>query len=146
MHRAGTFSPAPLVRDLEDGVRQVLVEPLVHVTADGLWTITVPAGFVTDYASIPQFLFAVLPPRGRGNRANIVHDCLYQRAPRDPRTGRQVTQAAADRIKLEGDAALGERWTRRVAMYIGLRAFGWVTWQRYRQGAIDALLRGDRAA
>jgi hypothetical protein len=130
--RAGTFSAAPLVRDLEDGVRQVLVEPLAYVTRDGLWTIVVPAGFITDYASIPQALHAVLPPRGRGNRANIVHDFLYQVAPRDPRTGRAVTQATADQVKREGDAALGERWTRRVAMWLGLRAFGWVTWRRYR--------------
>jgi Protein of unknown function (DUF1353) len=129
---AGTFTPAPLVRDLEDGVRQQLQEPLAHVTADGLWTIVVPAGFITDYASIPQVLHSVLPPRGKGNRANIVHDYLYRYAPRDPRTGASVTQATADRIKLEGDAILGERWTRRWAMYVGLRVGGWVTWRRYR--------------
>jgi Protein of unknown function (DUF1353) len=130
--RAGTFSAAPLVRDLEDGIRQQLQEPLVHVTTDGLWTIVVPAGVATDYASIPQLLQNILPARGRGNRANIVHDYLYKYAPRDPRTGARVTQAAADRIKLEGDAVLGERWSRRWAMYLGLRAGGWVTWRRYR--------------
>jgi hypothetical protein len=139
VRRPGTFSPAPLVRDLEDGIRQQLQESLAYTTRDGLWTIVVPALFATDYASIPQLLQNILPARGRGNRANILHDYLYQRAPRDPRTGDQVTQAAADAIKLEGDQVLGERWSRRWAMYLGLRLGGWVTWRRYRRRELEAV-------
>jgi hypothetical protein len=138
--RQGTFSAPPLVRDLVDGVRQVLEEPLAHVTPDGLWTIVVPAGFVTDYASIPRLLQAILPPRGKGNRSNIVHDYLYQTAPIDPRTGRRVTQRAADGVKLAGDRLLGEPWLRRWAMYVGLRLGGWVAWGRYRHAPAVPLL------
>lgn len=41
-------------------------------------TITVPAGFVTDFASIPRIFWTFLPPWGKYGKAAIVHDYLYQ--------------------------------------------------------------------
>lgn len=132
---AVTFGPAPAVRDVEDGIRQVLLESL-HVTVHDRarsWSFIVPAGFVTDYASIPRLLQNLLPPRGRGNRANIAHDYLYQYAPIDLLTNKTITQQRADQIKLLGDAWCGEPFRRRRAMYRGLRLFGWWTWRTYRR-------------
>jgi hypothetical protein len=40
-------------------------------------SITVPKGFVTDFASVPQVLWNVLPPTGRYSYAAIIHDYLY---------------------------------------------------------------------
>lgn len=40
-------------------------------------TIEVPAGFVTDGASVPRLLWAWLPAWGRYSRAAVVHDYCY---------------------------------------------------------------------
>jgi hypothetical protein len=129
---AGRFNGHAKTENLDDGVNDRLLAPLAYVTRDGLWTIEAPAGFVTDYASIPRLLWAVIPPRGKYNRAAITHDLLYRLAPADPRTGRRVTQAAADAVMLEAMEDLGVRWTQRYAIWAGLRLGGWVTWRRYR--------------
>ena len=39
--------------------------------------VEVPAGFLTDFASIPRPFWSVLPPYGPWRRAAIVHDYLY---------------------------------------------------------------------
>ena len=57
-----------------------LEEPLryeVGAEGSGL-VVTVPAGFVTDGASIPRFMQAVLPPFGKWSRAAILHDYLWR--------------------------------------------------------------------
>jgi Protein of unknown function (DUF1353) len=41
------------------------------------FTIVVPLGFVTDFASTPRALWAVLPPFGTYQLAAVVHDFLY---------------------------------------------------------------------
>jgi len=45
--------------------------PLIDVT------IVVPAGFVTDFASTPRWIWAVLPPFGTYQLAAVLHDFLY---------------------------------------------------------------------
>jgi hypothetical protein len=49
---------------LDDGRRWELLAPFeYHVGCEGSGiVIVVPAGFVTDFASIPRFLWAILPP------------------------------------------------------------------------------------
>ena len=41
-------------------------------------TIIVPAGFVTNLASIPSFLWSHIPPQGNYAPAAILHDYLYR--------------------------------------------------------------------
>lgn len=53
-----------------------LLEDLVVTLGCGL-TITIPKGFVTDFASVPKFLWGVFPPIGDHNLADTVHDYLY---------------------------------------------------------------------
>lgn len=40
--------------------------------------ISVPAGFITDFASIPKIIFWVLPWWAKFNKASVLHDWLYQ--------------------------------------------------------------------
>jgi hypothetical protein len=56
-----------------------LLEPLeYHVGySDSLEVITVPAGFETDFASIPWGLWDLFPPLGPWARPAIIHDFLY---------------------------------------------------------------------
>jgi len=48
-------------------------------------TVTVPIGFVTDFASIPQIFWSILKPDGLYAYAAVVHDYLYwtQSTPRE---------------------------------------------------------------
>ena len=69
--------PAETVRVFADGKDNFLVEPLSYRVMDSNYVITVPAGFVTDYASVPESLHSFLGPRGRYGRAAILHDYLY---------------------------------------------------------------------
>ena len=41
--------------------------------------ITVPAGFITDLASIPRLLWWLYPPSGKYDLAVVLHDILYWR-------------------------------------------------------------------
>ena len=78
--------------------------------------IRVPAGFVTDLASVPRFLWSILPPHGRYAKAAIVHDYLYDYA--------IGTRKRADDIFLEGMKVLGVPKWRRYVMYWAVRMFG----------------------
>jgi hypothetical protein len=40
-------------------------------------TINIQKGYRTDFATVPRFLWSVLPPIGRHNPAALVHDFLY---------------------------------------------------------------------
>ena len=78
--------------------------------------ITVPAGTVTDLASVPRVLWTIFPPHGRYAKAAIVHDYLYEQG--------IGTKDWADRIFLEAMEVLGvPRW-RRVLMYWAVCLFG----------------------
>lgn len=62
-------------------------EPIYFLTAPISWTpnpgqeryeaVTVPPGFVTDFASIPQIFWSLLRPDGEYAYAAVVHDYLY---------------------------------------------------------------------
>ncbi|HAF4828314.1 TPA: DUF1353 domain-containing protein [Salmonella enterica] len=78
--------------------------------------IEVPAGFVTDLASVPRIFWTFLPPDGKYAKAAIIHDYLYDNALR--------TKREADRIFLDGMTVLGvPRWKRTI-MYWAVRLFG----------------------
>src|SRR5215472_755910 len=56
----------------------VLLEDLEYHIGETSLTITVPKGFVTDFASIPQPFWSLgLSPEGTYSKAAIVHDYLY---------------------------------------------------------------------
>lgn len=45
-----------------------------HITGEKF---IIPAGYITDFASVPRFLFWFIPPQGRSANASILHDFLY---------------------------------------------------------------------
>ena len=79
--------------------------------------IKVPAGFVTDFASIPKLLWNVLPPTGTYGKGAVLHDFLY-------RTKGMATKAEADSVLLEAMTALGVGRVTRYTIYWGVRVFG----------------------
>ncbi len=92
--------------------------------------ITVPAGFRTDFASIPRMLWPILPPHGKYSRAAVVHDYLYSIRGKASRA-LPYTRAECDEIFLIAMAELGVSWATRWVMYLGVRLGGWWGWWGY---------------
>ncbi|EOG2822191.1 DUF1353 domain-containing protein, partial [Salmonella enterica] len=78
--------------------------------------ISVPAGFITDLATIPRIFWTILPPDGKYAKAAIIHDYLYDNALR--------TKKEADLIFLDGMTVLGVPKWKRTVMYWAVRVFG----------------------
>jgi hypothetical protein len=86
----------------------------------GLVRVDVPRGFVTDLASVPSYLWAILQRTGRYGNAAIYHDWLYweQSCPRE----------VADRVFDRAMHDMGvDPMTRRL-MWAGVRVFGGYYW------------------
>jgi uncharacterized protein DUF1353 len=105
-----------------------LAEPLTYdvgVEGSGV-TVTVPEGFVTDFASIPRGLWNLFPKWGRHGHAAVVHDFLYWRKWYSEGS---ITRKRADAIFLEAMVVLGTpRWKARL-MYRAVRLFGELAWR-----------------
>jgi Protein of unknown function (DUF1353) len=149
-YHGSRFNGLAQFEDGEDGITATIInKPVVYTTKDG-WRIEVPVGFVTDFASIPRPLWAVIPPRGKYNRPAIIHDYLYHYAPVDPLNGIRCTQARADYILREACENCDDRFTQRWAIFLGLKAGGFVTWNKYRKkdsdGGSQPERRGDAKA
>lgn len=113
------FRTDPVLRVGDQPDEWILERPLIYVSQDGSVFI-VPAGFITDLASIPRLLYAAIPVNGRHRAAAILHDWLYET--------QRTTRAEADALFLESMASSGVRWSQRMAMWAGVRIGGWVPW------------------
>jgi hypothetical protein len=104
-----------------DGVNWYLLEPFVYFP-DAIvdMPITVPAGFVTDFASVPRALWNIYPPWDVYGPAAIVHDWLYflQEKPR----------SYADDILREAMNALSVDFVTRQAIYEAVALAGGFAW------------------
>lgn len=106
--------------------RWKVVADLHYVTRDGR-TVTIPAGRLTDFASIPRFMWWLLPPDGDYLYAAVIHDELCDLHHAGTST---ITRAQADRVLLEAmcdsDVIVWERWL----VYAGVRLGGWFYWNK----------------
>lgn len=117
------FVSSLIVRD-DFGLPFELVEPLVYSSELLGYTVTVPAGFKTDLASIPPGFWNLMPKSGRYDRAAVVHDWLY--------VNNHVTRAEADGALKEAMQVLGVPSWKLNVIYWGCRAGGFKSWNRYR--------------
>jgi len=84
-------------------------------------TISVPAGFVTDFASVPRLPLTWLLAGDVAHKSAVVHDYLY-------RTGGGpcgYDRAECDQVFLAGMVEEGVSAWRRRLMYWAVRAGGW---------------------
>jgi len=98
--------------------------------------ITVPAGFVTDLASIPRWAWVLLPPDGPWVKAAIIHDFLYatggdgvwkRHSPGITRA-EPYTRAEADKILRQAMHNRGVDVVRRNIIWAAVRVGGWAGW------------------
>ena len=80
--------------------------------------IIVPAGYETDFASIPWILQSIVQVNGKHRRAAVVHDYLCTHGKIEG-----VTQREADLIFQEAMTVLDVRLTQRTAMFGMVRAY-----------------------
>lgn len=108
-----------------------LERPLSYRTSvGGESTITVPAGFVSDLASIPALASPFLPPDGPWTKIAIVHDFLFYTRGTCEWKGHAssctratpFTRAEADQVLREGMADRQVSAWRATSIYYGVRA------------------------
>ncbi|MBA3588317.1 MAG: DUF1353 domain-containing protein [Methylibium sp.] len=119
-----------LVIEPVSGGEWVLREPFQAkvLFADGYseWII-VPAGFVTDLASVPRLPGMFMLFGGKARKSAVLHDYLYS-------TGRE--RAFADDVFLAAMRHEENRFTRGV-MWLAVRLAGWTVWRgRPSNGAV----------
>lgn len=101
---------------------------LADLVWEGKERIVVPAGFVTDLASIPPGLRGVLLQNGRSRRGAVLHDFLY--------ATQQRSRLMADLTFREALRAEGVPRRAQSLYYAGVRMGGKKVWQEYaRRGA-----------
>lgn len=121
------FSPPDIVLKFtparEDRPWEVIGD---HLFSTGHVTVTVPHGFRTDLASIPNALAFLYDPAGRHQQAAVFHDYLY--------ATRKVRRFEADAIFRVAMIDSGVAKWRALTMYYAVRMFGWLAWGK-RNGA-----------
>lgn len=117
----------------EDYRNFVLTAPMLFSTehTDGTRTaFCVPAGFVTNYASVPAALHSLVDPQGKQARPAIAHDYLYgARTTCGPRCYSRRWCDAVLRAALKADGC--PPW-RRWMVWAAVRLFGASYWRLLR--------------
>lgn len=101
----------------------VLEQPYVYEYSSWPWgsmrmKIVVPRGFETDFATIPRFVWWLLPPTGPWRGAAVIHDWLCT-----IKCPRFLTDAIFRHVMWDHHVALRHR----IVIYYGVRAY-WVLW------------------
>lgn len=126
-----TFLTELIVAPMPDGRRWYLKQPLRwtaraghheswHEERCGHCAVEVPAGFVTDFASIPRLIWWFVSPWGKHGRAAVLHDFLYW-----SQTG---SRRYADGVFLAAMSEAGQLLVVRYLMFSAVRLFGWLAW------------------
>jgi hypothetical protein len=114
-----------------------LIDPLQYETAAicpacaqkgappcGCWVVNVPAGFVTDFASIPQFAQNLISNDGPWDAPAVLHDFGYRTQPAG------IPRSKWDALLMEAMKAECVTFWKRWAIYIGVRLGGWLAWKQ----------------
>jgi len=105
-----------------------LTDRLVYYSALLDATVCAPAGFVTDFASVPRLPVAYWLFGGKADSPAGIHDLLY----RWP----FVSRKEADKVFLEAMEVKGKSLFTRWPMYAGVRVGGWLSYKNM-PGSLD---------
>lgn len=114
----------PLDLQWIDGKNWLLTSPFTFDSAVLQRTIAVPAGFKTDFASIPKIFQNIYSPTGPYGKPAVIHDYLY-------RTAYYATKEQADLVLLEAMTDIGINWFTRQTIYQGVRFGGARSYKGY---------------
>jgi hypothetical protein len=107
-------------RPVADGKNWIVKEPLIYEVGISIDRVTVPRGFVTDFATIPPVLQSLIQQNGPHLLPAVVHDYLYWK--------QTCTREEADQLFLlamiENKVPVADR----TAMHQAVRAAGSFAW------------------
>jgi len=108
----------------EAGTRYTLLESEWYPA----YGITVPAGYTTDFASTPKFIWNIYPPGGYYTHSAVLHDYMYDchHAGNDLVPDRKT----ADKRLIEQMKRDGVGWRTRITFYVFVRLFGGAYWNK----------------
>ncbi len=124
-----SFLTPLIVTPLDNGNDWRVEEPFEYRIGDETSSevIIVPIGFVTDFASIPQIFWNILPPWGTYGKAAVIHDMLYKS---QGIIGKySYTRKQCDQILLEAMTVLNVPKFTRWLIYNAVRWFGGAAWK-----------------
>jgi hypothetical protein len=126
VNAAGFRSPLR-VEDVDEfaGIWQ-LTEPLRYYSAVLKREITVPAGFKTDFASVPRIPFVYDAEGGKCDKAAVVHDWLYSIGS----SAGGVSREQADQVLREAILASGYSTATAAIFYAAVRVGGGSHWRQ----------------
>ena len=124
------FNTDLVLQDL-DGEHWKLATPLSYYSGTLSALVTVPAGTVTDLASIPQLIANLAPKTGRYDRAAVIHDWLY--------TTGLCAKEVADEVFHEAMLVCGVSPWRAWLMWKAVAWFGGHAWAAHRANYSDLL-------
>lgn len=104
-------------RERDERTTVIVMQPFGYAHTPTGRMIWVPAGYVTDFASIPRIGRWLIPPFGRHAIAAVVHDWLYS-------VGEPGLRGEADDIFRDALDELGVDMARRNVMHAAVRGFG----------------------
>ncbi len=110
-----------------------LISPL-RVQVGG-HVVEIPAGFVTDFASVPKAFWSIFPATDPHYlRAAVVHDWGYQFGGMYPLADGGLLdlsqRSKVDVLFLDLMQAEGANWISRRVIFRAVRTFGWAAWRR----------------
>jgi hypothetical protein len=123
---AGKFLSPLRVEEIEDGSHDgrgtwQLLAPLLYLSDVLKGLVTVPLGFVTDFASVPRIPVAFWLAGDCAHAAAVLHDWLY--------TSHQVDRGTADAVLREAAMVGGVPAWRAWTMWAGVRIGGAGAWR-----------------
>lgn len=105
------------------GTRFTLLEDEVYPA----YGITVPAGYTTDFASTPKFIWCIYPPEGYYQHSAVLHDFTYDahHKGKDICDRKEADKRLREQMLRDG---VGRRtsWT----FWLFVRLFGWTAWNK----------------
>lgn len=126
-------------RPFVDGAHWIVRQPMTYTIGNSRDTLTVPVGFVTDFASIPPALQSIIRQNGLYLLPAVVHDYLYWT--------QACTREQADQIFL---IAMTENFVgavHRTALHQAVNVAGGFAWDdnaREREAGLLRILPPDR--
>jgi hypothetical protein len=118
----------PLISEYITDDNWYIHEPLVYVSQYVIpnKTFTLPAGFYTDFASIPEIFRNIISKYGKHARASALHDYLYY-------CGFLGCRSLCDLLFNEAMVSEKEKDVIRVAVYNAVKLGGWKAWNAHRK-------------
>lgn len=105
-----------------------VIAPLTYMfSVDGIeQAITVPVGYVTDFASVPRLFWVLFPPDGKYTKAAVIHDYLCDNPKKFTHTRKQT-----DYIFLTAMLESGVSRLKSFILFSAVRFYAIVTHTKY---------------